>query len=73
MKQYPMIKFMVRFGRPLALVSALVLFAGGMTKYVRAGEPLWLGVGIVGGIGTYIVMRSLAELIEVVADTLMPR
>jgi hypothetical protein len=73
MKTYPMINFMVRYGRPFAILAAVVVFAGGFAKYWRATEPLWLGIGIVGGIGAWVLLRSLAELIEVVADTLMPR
>ena len=73
MKRYPMIEFMVRHGRRLAIAGAIVPALLGVASAVRFNEPLWLLAGAIGAAGSFIVLRSLAERVEVIAETLLPR
>ena len=73
MTRYPMIEFMVRHGRRVAAGGSSVVALFGILSAWRFGEPFWLVAGLIGTAGGYLVLRSLAEMIEVIAETLLPR
>lgn len=73
MKRYPFIEFVALHGRRLALaLSALaVLLAIALLVW---GNSLAGGISaLIGAVLLYPLVRLLAELIEVISDTLMPR
>ena len=73
MKTYPAILFFARHGRNLAVaLGVLLALAAGVLFAAGAGT-----VVLVGGLGlallTWGVVRVGAEVVEVVAETLLPR
>ena len=69
----PFIRFFVRFGRIVALTTALVvLLAGGLLAF--AGAPHWvtLAAGAL-SLSLFVLLRLLAEFVAVIADTLLPQ
>jgi hypothetical protein len=69
---YPAIRFLLRFGNALALVVGLVIVLAGL--WTGAGGAGWLcGAAIVAaGLLAFLLLRTFAELLHIVADTLLP-
>jgi hypothetical protein len=74
MEQYPAVAFIVRHGKPLALVLsllppiviALVLHAAGFAWICSALALALLPL-------TYLIARSYVELVAIIADMLLPK
>jgi hypothetical protein len=74
MKRYPFIEFMAAKGRRLATVVGLLIAIVAIATFVLIGPSLWVPLGMAGLAAiSYLVIRLVSELIEVIADTLMPR
>lgn len=73
MKTYPMIQFMVKHGRKVALAIALLILAAGAYGWMTAGRIDCLVAGILLAMGGYFFLRLFVEILEVIADTLLPR
>jgi hypothetical protein len=73
MKRYPAIEIVVRYGRLLSVVAGVAFAMLAMVGYLSTGSTLGLAVGMVGAFLGYVIFRVGAELVEVVADTLMPK
>jgi hypothetical protein len=72
-KTYPAILFITRHGRRLAiaLAAALLLAAIGGSFATGSTAGLWLGVPAAAAL--WALVRVASEVIEVVAETLLPR
>jgi hypothetical protein len=73
MPQYPMIAVALRLKYVLAPAVAVVLLLAGVWALVRTGIPETLLCGVVLAGICYVVVRISLELIEVIADRLLPR
>lgn len=72
-KRYPGIEFVVRQGRLLAATSGIMLAMLALFGYFRTDSSLVLAAGLVCALIAYFVLRVGAELVEVIADTLLPK
>ena len=73
MKTYPLIQFMVKHGRQIALAVALLLLAAGAYGWQATGQLGCMAGGVVLAGIAYFVLRVCVEVLEVIADTLLPR
>ncbi|MBI2320111.1 MAG: hypothetical protein HYU75_24695 [Betaproteobacteria bacterium] len=73
MNSYPAVRFVARHGRALALAGAAVLAGIGLYGYYRTGAAEFLLGGAVCAAIGYGLLRVGAEVIEVIAETLLPR
>tara|TARA_Y100001960_G_C14716427_1_gene849864 strand:- start:1453 stop:1677 length:225 start_codon:yes stop_codon:yes gene_type:complete len=74
MEQYPAVRFMVRHGAKLAILTGLVLPIIGLVGVFIAGwHWIWLIAGIVSGIALWFVFKTFAELTQIIADMLLPQ
>lgn len=73
MKRYPLIELMATRGRKIAIVIALVMAFIAIARSMFDHDLILLGWSIFGAAVCYVGVRLLAELIEVIADTLLPR
>lgn len=73
MKRYPAIEFAARFGRRIALVGAILFALASILCALQVGSILSLAIGIPVALVLFGLLRLGAEMIEVVADTLLPR
>lgn len=71
-KQYPAIRFVIRQGNAMAFVVAAAIVLLGLYIGVAAGQWLTATVVIAVGVLAYLLLRTFAELVDVVADTLLP-
>jgi hypothetical protein len=72
MKTYPMIRFVLRSGQALAVLVGAALAALGLWIGVAGAGWIW-GVAFIGaGALAYVMLRAFTELVDVVADTLIP-
>ncbi|HEY4135799.1 MAG TPA: hypothetical protein VGO34_11355 [Alphaproteobacteria bacterium] len=73
MASYPILDFIVRHGRTLALALAAATLAACLFAAVALGSWLWLIGGVAGGVLVYGFVASYAELVRLVTDMLMPK
>ena len=73
MKTYPLIQFMVKHGRKIALAIALLLLAAGAYGWLATGQAGCVIGGVLLASAAYFVVRVCVEVLEVIADTLLPR
>lgn len=73
MESYPLLNFLVRHGRKLALALGILTFA--VCAFATAQESVWLlmVVGAAAGILVYGFVASYAELVRLVTDMLLPK
>ena len=74
MEQYPAIAFVVRHGKPLALVCGLLPPpVAGLLLHEAGFHWLWSALALATLPLTYLIARSAVELVAVVADMLLPK
>ena len=73
MKTYPAVLLMARRGRQIAVAAGAVVAALGVGTGIAGGGWGWIVAGIVVGAVTWAAIRLVGELVEVVAETLLPR
>jgi hypothetical protein len=73
MKKYPAIKFTAMYGRKIALAAGLMVGLIGIASGLITGLSATILYGLLGGLATAAVLRVAVEVVEVVADTLLPR
>ena len=68
---YPAIRFVLRWGNAVALVTGVAIVLGGLWTAAGAG---WLcGAAVVAaGLLVFLLLRTFAELVHIVSDTLLP-
>lgn len=71
-RSYPMLAFVARHGRTGAWLAAL-LCATVSLGLAWWGQPLAAGLALVLAPVAWALLRTLAEMIEVVTETLLPR
>ena len=70
---YPAIHFLVRHGHALASAVAIVVGLSGIAAAVAGWGWVWLPAGLVLAGLAYLLFRSYAEIVQVIAETLLPR
>ena len=70
---YPAIHFLVRHGHALAIAVAIVIGLGGIAAAVVGWGWAWIPAGFVLAALAYLLFRSYAEIVQVIAETLLPR
>ena len=72
-QNYPAVRFVVRYGAMIAwLVPALIAVAGLAGFALQCGP--WISSAlIVGAAALFCVLRLVVELVQIVAETLLPQ
>jgi hypothetical protein len=73
MNSYPIINFLVRFGKWVAIVLAVLPLLVGLYLAATGAGWLMLPGGIVVGAIVYVVVKSYVELVCLIADMLLPK
>ncbi len=73
MVTYPLIRFVCRYGRKISLFAGLLSWLICLFLAYHCQSVLALLVGTLGSLVLGALLRLLAEVIEVVADALLPR
>lgn len=72
-KTYPAVVLMASHGRRIAIAAGAVLALLALVLFGLGREPVTLVVGLVVALVVWAALRLAAELVEVVAETLLPR
>ena len=72
-KTYPAIRFLIRYGHALALVTAFAVLLAGLLAALAGYGWGWAAASLLGAVVTYLILRGYAELVSIIADTLLPR
>ncbi len=73
MNDYPMLHFLMRWGKLAAACLAVLVLAAGICAAVSSGHWLWAAGGaIVAAVG-YALALSYVELVRVIVDMLLPK
>ncbi len=73
MKTYPAVVFVSRHGRTLALIVAILLAIASLACFLAGCGIAGLVAGLVVAAIAWAALRLFAELVEVIAETLLPR
>lgn len=72
-KTYPAVLLMAGQGRRIALAAGVVVALLALVLFALGGGPLTLAMGLLAAAVVWAGLRLAAELVEVVAETLLPR
>ena len=72
-KDYPAIRFIIRFGHALAIAAGIAALLAGLVAWLGGAGWGWTFVGLLAAPILYMVLRGYAELVSIIADTLLPR
>ena len=72
-KTYPAVLLMASHGRRIAIAAGIVLALLALVLFGVGRQPVTLVVGLSVALVVWAALRLAAELIEVVAETLLPR
>lgn len=73
-KTYPAVLLMARHGRHIALAAGLVAALIALACFFAAGtNSIGLAAGLIAAAVIWAGLRLASELVEVVAETLLPR
>jgi hypothetical protein len=73
MNDYPMLYFLLRWGRLSAMMLAGIVVVAGVLLSMSTGNWLWtLAGGVVAAVG-YALALSYVELVKVIVDMLLPK
>jgi len=70
---YPAIHFLVRHGHALAIAVAAVIALAGIAAALGGWGWAWFPAGLLLAALAYLLFRSYAEIVQVIAETLLPR
>jgi hypothetical protein len=70
---YPTIRFLLRHGQSLGLTAGVAIALCGFAASINGMGWAWALLGLLLGPFAYLMLRSYAELIKVIAETLLPR
>jgi fucose permease len=70
---YPAVRLIGRYGHLMAIIIGLVLAAIGVFVGMQGAGWGWAALGVVAGGFGYLMMRSYAELIAIITETLLPQ
>ncbi len=73
MNDYPMLHFLMRWGKPAAACLALAVLAAGLWGALSSGQWLWAVAGVGRRSGRLCAGLSYVELIRVIVDMLLPK
>ena len=70
---YPAINFLLRFGGYLSALVGLLPVLVATWVVANGGHVVMMLVGIGVGAFAYLIMRSYTELVDLIADMLLPK
>ena len=73
MNDYPMLHFLMRWGKLAAACLALAALGAGLWAALTSGQWLWAVAGVVIAVVGYALAMSYVELIRVIVDMLLPK
>ena len=73
MNDYPMLHFLMRWGKLAAAGLAVIVFAAGICAAVSSGQWLWAVGGVILAAVGYVLALSYVELVRVIVDMLLPK
>lgn len=71
-KHYPAIRFVLRYGNTIAALTGAAVVLLGIWGWLEGLGWLWGVVLVLAGLLGFLVLRTFTELVDVVADTLLP-
>jgi len=71
--QYPTLRLIARHGNLFAIAIGILLPLLGVLAGVEDQGWGWTVAGVIGGLVGWLLMKSYAEIVAVIADTLLPQ
>lgn len=73
MNDYPMLHFLMRWGKSGAIGLAVFVAGAGIWAAAAGGNLLWALVGLVAAVVGYAVALTYVELVKLIVDMLLPK
>lgn len=71
--RYPAVQVFLRYGNLIAILAGLAPLAGVAWLVVEGASAWWIAAGVAAGAFVFLLMRSYAELVTIIADMLLPK
>lgn len=72
-KKYPCIQLLLNRGNLIFLLISLLPFLGSVLVFQTSYSYFHLGAGLVLSAVIYLILRAFLELIQIIADFILPR
>ena len=73
MNDYPMLHFLMRWGKPGAAGLAVAVAGAGIWAAASSGNFVWALIGLVVAAIGYALALSYVELVKLIVDMLLPK
>lgn len=73
MKHYPALEFASRHGRSIATAVGVAFAVAAAAGFIRTSSFTDLALGLLGAGVAFVLLRLAVEVVELVADTLLPK
>ena len=73
MNDYPMLHFLMRWGKLAAACLAMAVLVVGLWVAINSGQWLWAVAGTAVAVVGYGLALSYVELVRVIVDMLLPK
>jgi hydrogenase/urease accessory protein HupE len=73
MNDYPMLHFLMRWGKLAAACLAAAVLVIGLWAAISSGQWLWAVAGVAVAVVGYGLALSYVELVRVIVDMLLPK
>jgi len=73
MNDYPILHFLMRWGKLAAACLAVVVLGAGLWAAISSGQWVWGIGGVVFAVVGYGLALSYVELVRVIVDMLLPK
>jgi hypothetical protein len=70
---YRTLRFFAGYGKHVAWVAALIVGAGGLAFWQFGYGAVWAPIGVILGFFVFLLMNCLAELVQLIVDTMIPK
>jgi hypothetical protein len=70
---YRMLRFFASYGKHVAWVAAVIVGASGLAFCQLGYGAVWAPVGVTLGFFLFLLMNCLAELVQLIVDTMIPK
>lgn len=72
-RSYPALRFLLKFGNAIAIFTGAITATVGLWLAIAGMGWWWVPIGIAAGLFLFLLLRSYYELVQVIADTLLPQ
>ena len=72
-KPYRMLQFMAKYGKMIGYISGILIIVVATVLWQSGYGMIWIAVGVGLGIFATLMLNCIAELVDLIVDTMIPK